>query len=94
MYVRSYREGLSLFKALGSDTRIRILELLIEKGPLFMTAIAEEVKITGGALTAHVKMLHDAGLISIEERPGNHGKKKLCRTNNQGIVVAPPLGEP
>jgi len=90
--IHSYREGLPIFKALGSDTRIKILELLIEKGPLFMTAIAGELKLTGGAVTAHVKMLHDAGLISIEKRAGRHGIQKLCNINNEGLVMVPPFG--
>jgi len=91
--IHSYREGLPIFKALGSDTRIEILEILIEKGPQFITSMAKELKITGGAMTAHVKMLHEAGLISIEKRTGRHGIMKLCSINNEGIVVEPPLGE-
>jgi len=90
-HLRSYREGFPIFKALGSDARIRILEMLIEKGPQFMGAIAEELKLTGGALTAHIKMLHDAGLISIEKRTGRHGIMKLCSINNDGLVMEPPL---
>ena len=91
-HLHSYREGLTLFKALGSETRIRILEMLIEKGPQFITAMAKELKITGGAMTAHVKMLHEAGMISIEKRTGRHGIMKLCSINNEGIVVEPPFG--
>ena len=90
--IHSYREGLHIFKALGSDTRIRILEMLIEKGPMFMTAIAEKLQLTGGALTAQVRMLHDAGLISIEQRAGRHGTLKLCSIINEGIEVEPPFG--
>ncbi len=93
MYVRSYREGLSLFKALGSDARVRILELLIEKGPMLMTSIADELEVTGGSVTAHIRMLHEAGLISIQEQKGRHGKRKVCSIINRGIMVEPPLGE-
>ncbi len=91
--IHSYREGFPIFKALGSDARIRILEMLIEKGPQFMGAIAEELMMTGGALTAHIKMLHDAGLIAIEKRTGRHGIMKICSINNEGLVMEPPLGE-
>ena len=59
------RDGLPLFKALSSETRIAILELLIKEGPMRMTAIAESLEITGGAITSHVKLLHEAGLIQI-----------------------------
>jgi len=91
--IHSYREGLSIFKALGSDIRIKILEMLIEKGPMFMGAIAGELQLTGGALTAHIKMLQDAGLISIEKRAGRHGILKLCNITNEGIVMESPYSK-
>ena len=91
LHFQTLREGLPLFKALGSDTRIAILELLTEKGPMRMTAIAEELKITGGALTTHVKMLNEAGILSIEARGGRHGIQKICRVNDERIVVESPM---
>lgn len=86
--ITSPREGYQLFKALGSQTRINILELLIEKGPLSMTAIAQEMGITGGALTSHIKMLNDAGVIDIEQRGGKHGVQKLCRVNRLRVSIS------
>ena len=62
IHIHSLRDGLPLFKALGSETRIAILELLIEQGPMRMTKIAQELQITGGALTTHVRMLNEAGV--------------------------------
>lgn len=87
LYIQSLREGLQLFKALGSSTRIAVLDLLAEKGPMRMTAIAEALDITGGALTSHVKELHDAGLISIELTGGKHGLQKICHVNDERILV-------
>ncbi len=86
--ITSPREGYQLFKALGSQTRVEILELLLEKGPLSMTSIAQELGITGGALTSHIKMLHDANVIQIEQRGGKHGVQKLCSVNKMRVTIA------
>lgn len=93
LYIRSLREGLPVFKALGSSTRVAIMELLIEKGPMRMTAIAQQLGITGGALTSHVKELTDAGLIYIETTGGKHGLQKICHAYDRRILVeAAPMG--
>ncbi|MHC1786725.1 MAG: ArsR/SmtB family transcription factor [Christensenellales bacterium] len=94
IHIQSLREGYPLFKALGSETRISILELLIEKGPMRMTAIAQELKITGGALTSHVKALHEAGILSIEQHGGRHGIQKICRVNDERIIIESPIKRP
>ena len=94
LHIQSLREGFPLFKALGSETRISILELLIEKGPMRMTAIAEELKITGGALTSHVKALNEAGILTIEQRGGRHGIQKVCRVRDERILIESPIKRP
>ena len=85
--IQHLREGLPVFKALASDTRVAILELLMSKGPMRMTAIAESLKITGGAITSHVKALHEAGMINIETRGGKHGVQKICSAVTDSIAV-------
>ncbi|MHC1785785.1 MAG: ArsR/SmtB family transcription factor [Christensenellales bacterium] len=87
LHVQYLREGYPLFRALGSETRICILELLVKKGPMSMTAIAEEMKCTGGALTDHIKDLVDAGLLSIETGKGGHGGQKICRVRDEPILI-------
>lgn len=94
LHIKSLREGYPLFKALGSETRISILDLLIEKGPMRMTAIAEELKITGGALTSHVKALNEAGILTIEQRGGRHGIQKVCRVRDERILIESPIKRP
>lgn len=94
IHIQTLREGVPLFKALGSQTRISILELLIEKGPMRMTAIAEELNITGGALTSHVKALNEAGILSIDQRGGRHGIQKVCRVNDERIIIESPIKRP
>ena len=85
--IQSLQEGLPLFKALSSQTRINILELLMKKGPMNMTAIAKDISVTGGAITTHVKLLHEAGLINIDQRGGKHGLLKICSANVEPFTV-------
>ncbi len=92
LHIQSLREGLPLFKALGSETRISILELLIDKGPMRMTAIADALGITGGALTSHVKELGDAGILTIELKGGRHGIQKICHVNDERILIESLVG--
>ena len=87
LHLRSLREGLPLFRALGSDVRIRILETIGESGPLHMSAIASAVGITDGALTPHIKALNGSGLIAIEVASGAHGVQKVCRIKEDRILV-------
>ena len=85
--IQNLREGLPVFKALASETRIAILELLMKHGPMKMTAIAESLQITAGAITSHVKAMHEAGMISIETRGGKHGLQKICSAVTDPLAI-------
>ena len=85
--IQNLREGIPVFKALGSETRVAILEMLMKHGPMKMTAIAEALKITGGAITGHCKDLYEAGLITIEKRGGKHGVQKICSAVTDPIAI-------
>ncbi|MBE0600171.1 MAG: helix-turn-helix domain-containing protein [Firmicutes bacterium] len=87
LHVKSLRDGLPLFRALGSDVRVRILEVIAQSGPLHMSAIASAVGITDGALTPHIKALQQCGLIAVEVASGVHGAQKLCRIQEDRILV-------
>ena len=66
--IQNLREGLPVFKALASDTRVAILELLMSKGPMRMTAIAESLKITGGAITSRHENISRPPLLQDPQR--------------------------
>ena len=85
--IQNLREGIPVFKALASETRIAILELLMKHGPMKMTAIAELLQITAGAITSHVKAMHEAGMISIETRGGKHGLQKICSAVTDPLTI-------
>ena len=60
LHITSLNEGLELFKALGSDVRIEILNILLENDNMSMNELASRLNITNGALTSHIKNLRIA----------------------------------
>ena len=52
-YINNLSEELEVFKALGSEVRISILNLLLERGKMSMNELAEQLDITNGAMTNH-----------------------------------------
>ena len=57
-----------LFKVLGVENRIRIIELLKEKGPLGVNELSETLEITPSAVSQHLKILRHAGLVRNERK--------------------------
>ena len=54
-------------KVLSVETRIRILELVIDRA-LCVGAIAARLDVTQGAVSQHLRILRDADLVTAEKR--------------------------
>lgn len=54
---------MDVFAAVGDRTRRGILERLRREGPLSITEIAEQLPVTRQAVTKHLDILENAGLI-------------------------------
>ena len=87
IHITSPDEGLELFKVLGSDVRIAIIKLLLEKKQMSMNAIATDLNITNGALTNHVKKLESSGLLVTSSEAAGHGNQKLCSLCLDKILI-------
>ncbi len=59
----SLKKGAPVFAALGDETRLRILSKLSGGGPLSITQITEGEDVTRQAITKHLRVLADAGLV-------------------------------
>jgi len=57
-----------LFKVLGVDTRVRIIELLKTQGPLGAMEIAKQLGITPAAVSQHLRLLRQSGLVRSERK--------------------------
>lgn len=86
-YISDMAQAVPLFKCLGSEMRIAVLELLAEKGPMQMSLIAENLGITPGSLSLHIKQLAECGLIHIRFDSGKHGIQRICSIVDEKILV-------
>ena len=87
LHITSLNEGLEIFKALGSDVRIEILNILLENNHMSMNELASRLNITNGALTSHIKKLETSGLISTSSESAGHGNQKICSVHLDKILI-------
>ena len=87
------------FKALGVDNRIKIIELLKERGPLTVNEIADHLKITASAASQHLKILRYAGFVR-DKRKGywvpyeiNPSALEQCQKMVASICCCDHLGD-
>ena len=56
-----------LLKVLSVDTRLQII-LHLKGGMLCVNALAARLKVTQGAVSQHLRIMRDAGLVTAEKR--------------------------
>ena len=61
-------EPAEIFKVLAVETRVKIIDLLKSRGPLGANNIAELVGITPAAVSQHLKILRQSGLVRSERK--------------------------
>ncbi|KAF9122033.1 hypothetical protein BGX30_002246 [Mortierella sp. GBA39] len=79
--------GIDIFKALSSEIRIQILELLAKNQALNLNDLATRLNLSNGAITMHIKKLEESGLIEINTSVGKHGIQKICYLNKDKLMV-------
>ncbi|MBU5350347.1 ArsR/SmtB family transcription factor [Paenibacillus lautus] len=87
IYIKDLMSGLDIFKALSSEIRIQILELLAKNQSLNLNDLANKLNLSNGAITMHIKKLEDSGLIEINTTGGKHGIQKICYLNKDTLMV-------
>lgn len=87
LYIKNLDDGIPIFKALGSELRIKLIKLLLEHKEMNMNELASNLGITNGALTSHVKKLEESGIVTILSEHAGHGNQKVCRVNVDKILV-------
>jgi DNA-binding transcriptional ArsR family regulator len=58
---------ISALKALGEETRLRILRLLFKK-PLSVNEISSRLKVSQYNISKHLRIMREAGLLEIEKQ--------------------------
>lgn len=79
-------EGVEVFKALASETRIQILGLLGE-GDKNINELCIACGMAQPTVTRHIQQLEIAGLVTSEYMPSQQGIQKRCRLNFDRMMV-------
>ncbi|MGE7610040.1 ArsR/SmtB family transcription factor [Peribacillus frigoritolerans] len=87
IYIKQLKSGLNLYKALSSEIRLDIIELLCEHKSLNMNEIAKKLNLTNGAVTMHIKKLEESGIIQIVSTVAKHGIQKICYLVDDKIMI-------
>ena len=83
---------ITVTKAIASNTRYRILELLTRE-ELDISRLAERLEQTEANVSAQVKQLEKAKLVESRYEPGDHGVRKLCKTSVKKVTIEILAGE-
>lgn len=78
-----------VLKALASQPRLRILELLSDR-VLNVSEIAEALASPLSTVTSHVGVLEEAGLLRAEMKPGERGLQKVCTRVYDRVILDLP----
>jgi predicted transcriptional regulator len=78
-------EALKIFKALASETRLKILNLV--SPDLCVYSLAEKIKQTEANVSAQVKILEKVGILAPIYQPGKHGVKKTSKKVYKTIII-------
>ncbi len=74
------QQALDIFQVIADPNRRYILELLTQEN-LSINALAENFDMSRPAVSKHIKALHAAGFISIEDI----GRERVCMLNQEGF---------
>ncbi len=75
-----------LGKALSSPERIEIMKLLYNNS-FIIGEIAKELQLPVSSTVFHLKILEEAGLISMEAQPGTRGNTKRCTSKADYVNI-------
>lgn len=70
-----------LFAALGDETRLRLVARLCEEGPLSVTALTSGFDVTRQAITKHLRVMEEAGLV----RGARQGRESVWQLSPTGL---------
>jgi len=92
LYMIEAKESLHVLNALASEPRLAILELLNGR-KLSVNDVAKELSLPQSTISTNIKILEEAGLISVETAPGKKGTQKLCSLPYDEVVIQLPGGK-
>ena len=77
-----YNRNMDKFSALADPTRREIIELLAQHGQLSAMEISDQFLISPQAISQHLKILREAGLVDVEKR----AQQRIYRVNPDAML--------
>jgi DNA-binding transcriptional ArsR family regulator len=72
-----------VFQAIADPNRRQIIDLL-SKEPITLNAIAEQFNISRPAVSQHIKLLAECGIVEVEQK----GRERYCKIIPQSLIPA------
>lgn len=86
--------GLPVFKALGSELRVKIYNTIGQKEGTNIKQLSRELRIPMSTLSPHLRILKESGLIYLIDESTSQGKQKCCYLRNRleqiAVEIMPP----
>jgi|SRR5439155_21484174 len=70
-----------IFAALGDQTRLRLVSRLCDDGPMSITRLTVGSKVTRQAVTKHLRVMEEAGLL----RSARHGRESVWQLDQRRL---------
>jgi Predicted transcriptional regulators len=77
-------ESAAVFFALGDETRLGLVARLCDEGPTSITKLTETFDMTRQAITKHLRVMEDAGLV----HGSRHGRESIWRLEPKRVAEA------
>lgn len=81
---RSLRASVTVFAALGDETRLRLISRLCEEGPQSIAKLTERADVTRQAVAKHLRVLAGAGVV----RGHQEGRESVWEIEPDRLKVA------
>ena len=89
MVINIDSDSLPVMEALANSSRLKIINL-ISNGEYNIKQIAEELFLSVGMVSRHIKQLEDAGIVKSKFVPTNSGVEKICTLAVDEIYIQFP----
>ena len=87
LYFKNPEQALPVFKALSSEVRLKILNIISENEGKNLNEIAQMLSLTNSAISTHINKLLEADLIEIHSVSGTRGSMKICKPKHNNLIV-------
>jgi DNA-binding transcriptional ArsR family regulator len=81
---RDLRRTAPVFAALGDDVRLSLVSRLATRGPLSTMRLSEGATMTRQAVTKHLEVLEDAGIV----RSSRLGRERVWEVDREPLLAA------